>query len=525
MKKLALFLIGLSAIAGVALYWHGQKNEKSQAIVGSAEKPSKPLLAHFDDPPEADWNQAPRHAGLISKEDSPSPLEGSRLENHFRSMAAFGPDAEADYQASLSELKKDSLQSIRDLSEAYQNIPEAGYAARWKVVHTLAAIEGDAALETLRSIAKQPVPPEKFPAAHGLSSAGEERAIRATAIDGLASLAKNGSAEADSALLGLAVETENLTLQRRAIRGYLAAGAADEKRAEFLKTQLEPGSHHLINLDVTPPDEVIPKLEPEFEEAYLPNSGARKAAWSLLRWLGSGVISNAWATECYHPITEGKDGEPYVDVAAIYEARYSSSGWCSKPKIEKMWKDFKLESKYWNADAGFNQPCNLDYPLGRTLNTLWFLLISDPNPAWNLDDRSGSILHWGYNYAASVSAHLRLVCDGTMQNALAFYNTPSRTMNVTWSWAMGTDIVTRGGTIIHEARHHKKPHGPSDCFRGSSCDPDWGYNGSNTYEVAWYWKFYRSAVNTTSAHKDRAKVLGQMVIDEAFVVPPPFTIY
>ena len=513
MKKLDLFLIGLAAIAGGALFWLGQKNEKSEAIVELADKPSKPVVAHLDAPPEADLQASPQ-SGLISKEDSPGDLEEKRLENHFRSMDAVGPDAEADYQATLTDLKKDSMRSIRDLSEAYQDIPEAGYAARWKIVHTLAAIEGDAALEILRSIAKQPVPSEKLPSAHGLSSAEEERAIRVTAIDGIASLAMNGNAEADSALLRLAVETGNLSLQRRAIRGYLAAGATDEKRAEFLRTQIEPGRHHLINLDVTLPDEVLPKVEPEFE-----------AVGSMRRWLESAAISTAWAAECYHPITEGKDGEPYVDVAASYEARYSSSGWCSKAKIDKMWKDFKLEGKYWDAIAGFNQPCNLDFPLGRTLNTLWFLLISDPNPAWNLDDRSGSILHWGYNYAATVSTHLRLVCDGTVPHALAYYNTPSGTMNVTWSWAMGSDIVNRGGTIIHEARHHKKPHGPSDCFRGSSCDPDWGYSGANTYEAAWYWKFYRSAVNTTPAHKDRAKVLGQMVIDEAFVVPPSFTIY
>jgi hypothetical protein len=191
-----------------------------------------------------------------------------------------------------------------------------------------------------------------------------------------------------------------------------------------------------------------------------------------------------------------------------------------------MWKDFKFEDKIWNVSAGVDQPCNLDFPLGRTFNTLWLLLISHPDPAWNLADRSGSILRWGYNYAATVSTHLRLACDGSITHALAFYNTPSRTMNVTWSWAMGSDIISRAGTIIHEARHNNKPHSVErTCIRGMSCDPDWDYDGANTYEVSWYWAFYHWAVRTTTAHKDRAKVLGQDVLDTGFINPPGLTIY
>lgn len=504
-----IIVLGLAVLVGAAFFLLYRPHEPPKTSDGS--KVSSDRKPQAEDQPFLE-DQAPPSSNAPSKSDFSDTEAGSRLERHLFAMAALGENAEEEYQASLAELKKFPQESAQTLSEVYQKMGEDRYVDRWKVVHTMAALQNDAAFEPLNSIAKAPIPPEKFPGSHGISSSGQESTIRVTAADGLATLAKNGNSAAEAALLQLATDKVNVTLRRRAIRGYLAAGGDYEERAQFLKSKIPAGHHRLIHLDVTPLED-FPLPKPESGTASSANL-ERLGEWLRSLWAQMDIqfVSLAHADTCPHRAAGAE--------AENFESQYSPNDWCPGQKYSKLWDDFKMEREFWDDSAGYNEPCNLKFPLGRTFNALWVLLISAPD-----DDLTGGILRWGYDYAARVTNHLRLECLSEDSSVFAHYDRAEGILYVSWKWIYILDIVQRAGTVMHEAGHYAKSHVAGDCPRAPSCDPNWEYRGANTYEAKWYWTYYKKAVRSTSALKDMAKHLAQDMIDNGFNDPPDITVY
>lgn len=431
-------------------------------------------------------------------------------------MVGFGEGAEERYQASLEELRKNPEESIRILKDVYQKVEETQYFERWKLVETMSAIQDEAALAPLSEIAVTPIPPEKYERVeHAPSSTAQESNIRVTALDGLAYLARDGHEEAEGVLLQSSRDNTDVTVRRRAIRGYLAAGDNYEERATKLKSIVPEEQHNLIHLDVTPISEV-PQPPMEGLDENLPRNLDISAAIPWVRM--SGFVQSILLPEAR---AEGDCdwSEDRLDGVEDMEIYYRDQSWCQQPIINAFWNHFGFEYKHWGEGMGYYYPCNLNYPLGRAFIALWVLFSSTPQPPQRVISFI-NFLEWGYWYAAHEIDHLRIGCTGLDRRAANF---GEGEVFLYFYW-FGSDIISRPANLIHEARHNVKLHGEDDCPKKVSCDPSWDYFGANTFETVWFWTFYLGAKNTTSALRTFAKIEAQRTIDTAFTERPNFTI-
>lgn len=93
------------------------------------------------------------------------------------------------------------------------------------------------------------------------------------------------------------------------------------------------------------------------------------------------------------------------------------------------------------------------------------------------------------------------------------------------------DVVTRAGTLIHEARHiGNKPHDaqfPAGSVFGEGkdgADSSWNYQGAWMYEALYLWWFYADGRRTSIAMRQAAKQRANVILTNAFSTNPGITI-
>lgn len=216
--------------------------------------PEEDRRARVDDN-GADKNVPPQEVELF-----PDTKLGLKLREHMLALALpaeMPEDADRRYTESLAELRKSPQEVVKLLAGAYRKIEPTRYFERWCLAKTLADLEAPAAYETLPSIARTPLPPERNKDPHHFSTQEEEVIIRLRAVDGLALLAAQGHEAAKADLLSLAIKPSypNRAIQTRAIKGYLRSGSDYEARAKLLRGQLPKEMHSIVTIDVTPQKE------------------------------------------------------------------------------------------------------------------------------------------------------------------------------------------------------------------------------------------------------------------------------
>ena len=211
-----------------------------------------------------------------------------------------------------------------------------------------------------------------------------------------------------------------------------------------------------------------------------------------------------------------------ADGSSVY-----ATGLCNQARVDHWWGVFNMRKSDWDSGFGYNNPCSLDRPLGRTFAALYLLTYSADDYATNTGDYSGNALRWAYPYTANNTGRLQALC----------YK-PGSTPGQWAGWAYGNrvelyipyfynfDVVTRAGTLLHEARHNggKSHNGGSGCPRAASCDTNWDYQGSNMYEVLYLWWFAVDGTRTTSAIRSMARNRARSVQNNAFNTNPGFNI-
>ena len=170
------------------------------------------------------------------------------LLQHFRTMRGFGSNAEEAYQESLNDLRNQS-RIPEFIYEVYRSLDTSDYSSRWNMALTLQQLNQQATLNALIEIASEPMPLRAVIDNHHYSTQMPESMIRSIAVDGISQSAIDGHGEAQEVLLGF-VNHDDLSVRRRAIRGYLKTGDYHEKEKE-LKEIVADESHWLITLDVT----------------------------------------------------------------------------------------------------------------------------------------------------------------------------------------------------------------------------------------------------------------------------------
>lgn len=168
------------------------------------------------------------------------------LRGHFAAMVATGPDAEAGYQRSIAGLRA----SPRAAAVAERQLVALGARepfVRWQMIQTLRDLGATRSVPTLARVAMTPLPARRF---EEDGSFDNEMVVRMAATDAIASFAKAGAPAADAQLLAL-VRSSEISVRRRAIRGYLAAGSDQDVRRRRLVALVAPRERDLITLDAT----------------------------------------------------------------------------------------------------------------------------------------------------------------------------------------------------------------------------------------------------------------------------------
>lgn len=206
---------------------------------------------------------------------------------------------------------------------------------------------------------------------------------------------------------------------------------------------------------------------------------------------------------------------------------FYADGICNQERVDYWWSVYDMQHDSWDAGFGFDDPCNLDLPLGRTFAGMYLLTYSAEDYALHTDDFSGNALRWGHPYAATYSGNVQALCfkPGSNPGDWAGWAYGDR-IELYLEYFYNFDVVTRGVTLLHEARHNagKSHDGGAGCPRAASCDTTWGYEGSNMYEVLYLWWFGVDGTRTTSAIRDMALNRARAIHNSAFNTNPGFSI-
>lgn len=191
----------------------------------------------------------------------------SRVHQHLLILVDVNPGADDRKARSLEELRQHPKEVSEALLDAYHEADPADSFGRWLISLTLWELKTNEAYRGLREIATSAIPPGLKDNDRDGSALSNESAIRQSAAQGLAELARAGNAAAEKDLLSLVLDppSGDDAVRTVAIKGYLAAGCDYEARVQALKAQLPGRYHDVVTLTVSQPEDVVP---PD----YLPTS-------------------------------------------------------------------------------------------------------------------------------------------------------------------------------------------------------------------------------------------------------------
>lgn len=198
---------------------------------------------------------------------------------------------------------------------------------------------------------------------------------------------------------------------------------------------------------------------------------------------------------------------------------------CDQAFVDWAWSVFRFNSDYWANGFGFEDVCNTDLPLARTLSAMWLLSYSAEN--YEDEEWTSSALNWGSRYVREQARDLRALCGDGSAIAASFGGRIELYLGCFYS----EDVPGRVETLLHESRHEGgKPHDatfPSwSAFPvgASGADSSWEYEGAWMYGALYLWWFYAAGARTTPALRDAARQRAQFVIDNAFATHPGYVI-
>ncbi len=191
---------------------------------------------------------------------------------------------------------------------------------------------------------------------------------------------------------------------------------------------------------------------------------------------------------------------------------------CTQNSINQHWADFDFDQGDWDEGFGYDDPCNIDLPLGRTFNALNLLdFFGTSMPAG-----STNWLPFFYSYASSNTDELDARCGFGQANGCTFatsFTGVDYTVELYWPFFYRNimNVPGRAGTIVHESRHQGgKGHNCTTCPNGGSCDTNWGYNGAIRYEIMYLWWLRAQGSGVSPALRASARTRANVLLGNNF---------
>lgn len=180
----------------------------------------------------------------------PNTPAGERVKEHMHASMGHGEDAEAKYQESLTRIRAEPG-AADALYETYRKVPAENYMLRTMLTEGLKELRSPGALAHLNDIAKEKILADRYPENTEIDTRTDEVVIRITAVEGIAILAANRSADAENTLLELTGH-EDLTVRQMAARGYLNSPLGNvEEKLQLLRRKLPPSEYWYLTTKST----------------------------------------------------------------------------------------------------------------------------------------------------------------------------------------------------------------------------------------------------------------------------------
>jgi hypothetical protein len=214
---------------------------------------------------------------------------------------------------------------------------------------------------------------------------------------------------------------------------------------------------------------------------------------------------------------------PAHDNAASGDNLYSTRA-CWQELVDWAWSAFGFQNAYWDDGFGYEDPCNIDLPVNRTMSAIWLLCYSAED--YENDEYTNNCLHWARRYCWNQIDSLRSLCgDGS-----AVAQASGSNVDLFLTYWYDQDVSVRASTLLHEARHiggkaHDADFPEGSIFGdGGGADSTWEYEGAWMYETLYLWWFYADGRRTTTALRERARQEANVYLDNAFATHPGFNI-
>jgi hypothetical protein len=209
--------------------------------------------------------------------DSPA---GVLLRNFVKTMNAQGKDAQEEYERALSQLRKMPEETILEIARAEKACSIDDYSTRWFLIFAATELKHPAALPLFRQIVLAPIPPERSPEPHSLSTVEEETIIRTTAVDGVRTLAEKENSDALKILFEF-LTIPSLSVKRAAVQAIISV-RKDQKTLNEIAEILPKDMRFLLDLKPKDVREVPQITDPQKYLEKVETEGKRRAAPKLI---------------------------------------------------------------------------------------------------------------------------------------------------------------------------------------------------------------------------------------------------
>jgi hypothetical protein len=215
---------------------------------------------------------------------------------------------------------------------------------------------------------------------------------------------------------------------------------------------------------------------------------------------------------------------PKTDNQASGDALYGHYVNCRQTVINGFVSAHDMQVENW-TQMGWEDPCNQSLPFARTLNALFALNYSSPNPQCATCG-GNDVLAWAGAFARESFDELDGGCtDPQYPTAFAhtFEGNGDDKTNLYNPFFFFETVPERAGTLLHEATHaagywHSNS---TSCPRGTACDASFPMaNSPNSNEVSFLTQYSQRGFNANWMMKDRARDFANVILDTAFVAPP-----
>ena len=176
---------------------------------------------------------------------------GNKLSKIFDSLDAMDAESEWVIAQFMEQLKETPEESLAALTQAYGNLQEEQFLARYKIMYMVEHLSVAESLPFLQGIAKTSIP-NNLPDYEGHGSTDyrkREVMIKMRAISGLKKLAEQGGSQPRDTLLDLIVQEEDITIKRDTIHAYLATSVDLQKDTAYITALLPQEQYALLNLN------------------------------------------------------------------------------------------------------------------------------------------------------------------------------------------------------------------------------------------------------------------------------------